>query len=124
VLSVGFSPDGKTLASASGDKTVILWDVGTRQQLGSPLIGHKGDVWSAAFSPDGKMLVSGGNDETVILWDVSLESWKARACSIANRNLTMDEWRTHFGPDSPYRRTCYNLPSGEGAPSDASPASR
>jgi len=71
VNSVAFSPDGKTLASGSSDGTVRLWDVATRQQIGTPLTSHTGGVLSVAFSPDGKTLASGSNDDTVQLWDVA-----------------------------------------------------
>jgi WD40 repeat protein len=67
--SVAFSPDGKRLASASKDDTVILWDVAGRKPLAT-LKGHQGRVWSVAFSPDGKRLASASDDKTVILWDV------------------------------------------------------
>jgi WD40 repeat protein len=101
---LAFSPDGKTLASGSW-RTIFLWDVATGQPLGSPLEGHEKDVVSGAFSPDGKILASWSGDK-IRLWDVSLESWMNRACSIANRNLTPEEWRRYMGGEVPYRRTC------------------
>jgi WD40 repeat protein len=78
VTSIAFSPDGKTLASASGnfDGTIILWDVATRQPLGQPLTGHTTGIEKVVFSPDGKTLASAsdGSDAdtaTIFLWDVA-----------------------------------------------------
>ena len=51
VSSVAFSPDGKTLASASADETVILWDVAARKPLGEPLAGHKGSGHRRRLQP-------------------------------------------------------------------------
>ncbi len=69
VLSVSFSPDGKTLASGSVDDTIRLWDVATGDTIRT-LTGHKRDVYSVAFSPDGKTLASAS--KTVRLWDVRI----------------------------------------------------
>jgi WD40 repeat protein/tetratricopeptide (TPR) repeat protein len=70
VTSVVFSPDGQCLASGSHDKTVMLWDAATGQEL-LTLRGHTSQVTNVAFSPDGQRLASASADETVKLWEVS-----------------------------------------------------
>ncbi|KAI9662222.1 MAG: hypothetical protein M1821_008388 [Bathelium mastoideum] len=68
VLDVAFSPNGKTLASASY-KTVTMWDGKTGAAL-QTLEGHESHVNLVAFSPDGKTLASASWDKTIRLWDI------------------------------------------------------
>ena len=93
VLSVAFSPDGKTIVSGSSDETLKVWDAGTpsppdpsprRNLTTSPLAtaslelkaekqsAHGHVVSSVAFSPDGKTIVSGSYDKTLKVWDAGV----------------------------------------------------
>ncbi|KAI4117642.1 MAG: hypothetical protein LQ345_002180 [Seirophora villosa] len=70
ISTLAWSPDGRTLASGSDDKSIRLWDVVTGKAYPVPLLGHHNYIYSIAFSPKGNMLVSGSYDEAVFLWDV------------------------------------------------------
>ena len=74
VNSVGFSPDGNTLASGSFDNTSRFWDVETGT-LKNTLTGHTDWVNSVAFSPDGTTLASGGGRDDGIRRLVGCRYW-------------------------------------------------
>jgi WD40 repeat protein/serine/threonine protein kinase len=65
-----FSPDGHLLATASHDKTVMLWNT-TGDAPPRTLYGHAGLVVGLSFQPDGRQLASSGSDKTVRIWDVA-----------------------------------------------------
>jgi len=69
ILSVAFSPDGKNLASGSGDTTVRIWDLNTETPMYT-CTAHKHWVLFVSFSPDCTKLASAGMDHSVMLWNV------------------------------------------------------
>ena len=70
IYAVEFAPDGKSIATASYDKLIKLWDVGSGKEIRT-LKDHIDAVYALAFTPDGKRLVSASADRGVKVWDVA-----------------------------------------------------
>ncbi|XP_057295137.1 notchless protein homolog 1-like [Hydractinia symbiolongicarpus] len=68
VISVAFSPDGRHLASGSGDTTVRFWDINTETPHFS-CKGHRHWILAISWSPDGKKLASGCKNAEIRIWD-------------------------------------------------------
>ncbi|AUX42963.1 WD repeat-containing protein [Sorangium cellulosum] len=64
------SPDGQRIVSASLDRTLKVWDLGTGQIL-STLRGHSDQVMACAIAPDGQRIVSASDDGALKLWDLT-----------------------------------------------------
>ncbi|WP_349345377.1 WD40 repeat domain-containing protein [Streptomyces rapamycinicus] len=110
VTGVAFSPDGRTLASASDDSesnlspkhSVRLWDVAHRDPepygQGDPrvTISPAQGVLSLAFSPDGKTIATGSYDGKVRLWDAKTGHQRA---TLSDSLVASEVNHLAFSPD-------------------------
>lgn len=69
IADIGVSPDGKRVATVSGDGSVKIWDPRTGEEL-LVLIGAS-DVNGVDFSPNGKYLATVSSDGTATKWDAA-----------------------------------------------------
>ena len=86
VRAVAWSPSGKTLATASFDSNIGIWE---QEENGdeegekgewecmSLLEGHETECKSVAYSPAGNLLASCSRDKTVWVWE---GAFSARVC--------------------------------------------
>jgi WD40 repeat protein len=102
--------DGRTLAAVSRDGTVRLWDVDTRRSIGPALAGHTGFSQALAQAGPGHLLTGGAEDGRIIDWNLDPTTWFDRACELAGRNLTQQEWTDQVG--GRYQTTCPDHPPG------------
>ena len=102
VEALEFSQDGRILAVSN--ERASLWDVATGIQIG-PALTAGARTALMDLSSDGRHLLMTSADGNGAVWDVDPQSWARRACALAHRTLTRDEWE-RFLPGRRYEPAC------------------
>jgi WD40 repeat protein len=102
VLTLEFSPEGRILA-ISGEADASLWDLATGTQVGRLSGGSRKAMLD--LSPDGRRLLMTNANGQGAVWDIHPTSQAQRACALANRTLSREEWE-EFLPGRPYEPAC------------------
>jgi WD40 repeat protein len=79
IVALDFSPDGRWLAGAGGDRVVRVWSVvDAREQ--KRICGHSDHIMAVRFTPDSQRLASSSMDGTALLWSLDARD-RASACA-------------------------------------------
>lgn len=109
------SADGR-LAALDVDGQIAFLDLSTGRLYGQRLGEPDAFVRGIALSPDG-FLMAVALDRTVVIYDMNPLSWSHRACAMANRNLTDEEW-LRFAGGSERVLHCPDLADRQNLPED------
>src|SRR5882724_2701400 len=86
VSRLTFSHNGKLIASGDMLGEVRIWETLSGRLIGNTALGS--GINALRFSQDDALLIAVAENGEWISWDMNLESWRDRACRLANRNLT------------------------------------
>jgi len=69
ITALAFSPDGKYLASACANRSIICWKTdGWGRQVDGQWCFHKSGIKSLEWSPNSKLLASASLDQCIYIW--------------------------------------------------------
>lgn len=115
IYSIDYAPDGLSVATASYDKRVLVWDpaqvppfnldnllVKQASQVSyRELVGHIAPVQSVKFSRDGQLLLSGSRDNAVKVWETrtyhSLQTLRGHDSAVRSVDISQDGSRVISG---------------------------
>jgi WD40 repeat protein len=93
ITSLAFEPGGRRFVTAGyREGAVKLWFTPTLQQEGPALRTDAGAAAATAFAARGQGLVTVEDGGQAFAWPTATADWARRACQIAGRNLTRQEW--------------------------------
>ena len=106
VLDIAANPNGSLLALHGTDGEVVLWDVAAAEPVGEPLVPDPGNAWGwVRFTPDGAALEALYDSQRAYTYPIDTETLVTRACRLAAREPTADEWASMHG-DQPQEPLC------------------
>lgn len=92
ITAVRFSPCNGLLASASHDRSVVLWDFASKSMI-KQLFGHTQSVYCVDFSNSGEHMASGSADNSVIIWH------SASLVIVKQVRFTHEVWSLKYQPN-------------------------
>jgi WD40 repeat protein/energy-coupling factor transporter ATP-binding protein EcfA2 len=115
VSAVAVTPDGKHAISASRDKTLVVWDIESGEEI-QTLKGHTEWVQAVAVTPDGKHAISGSSEKTLRVWDIEsgeeIQTLKGHTDGVYAVAVMPDGKHAITGSDDDTLRV-WNIESGE-----------
>jgi WD40 repeat protein len=101
ILDINFTPDGQTIASASFDRTIKLWDLAGNLLQTIPETNY---LYGVSLSPDSQTLASASQDNLVVLRNLNLEQLLSQSCTWSKGYIV-----SHHQKEANQSNLCYNL---------------